>query len=344
MRLTTMNTTRTLLTTLLLAPLAALHAAEPQLKVGDPAPPLQVGQWVAGAPVAKLESGHVYAIEFWATWCAPCIAAMPHLAELQRNHEKDGLTVIAVAVKDEAKAVKDFVAKRESAWNHPVASDDAESFMAKQWLDKSGREGIPQTFLVDRNGSIVWIGHPMGVDGPLAAVLAGTFDPARQQQVDAAFAELDVKLGEALRTSRWREVLAVLDEMNRVDPLSAPLNYSTRVKAMIQLGEQQDAQRFAKEVAPTATESIVAHLASELLKAPEKYPIDHELVISLAQQAIKNGGARNPMALSVLARAYEGQGKLDDAVRTWQQMLALDDPSIDKENVRKRLDSLARQR
>ena len=340
MRLTTMNTTRTLLTSLLLAPLAALHAAAPQLKVGDLAPPLKVSQWAAGTPIGSFEAGRVYVVEFWATWCAPCIAAMPHLAELQRKHEKGGLTVIAVAVKDEAKAVKDFVAKRASDWNHPVATDDAEGFMAKHWLDKSGREGIPQTFLVDRKGSIVWIGHPMRVDGPLAAVLAGTFDPARQQQVDAAFAELDVKLGEALRTSRWREVLAVLDEMNRADPASAPLNYATKVKALLQLGKQQDAQRFAKEVAPTASESIVAHLASALLKAPEKHPIDHELVISLAQQAIKSGGARNPVALSALARAYEGQGKVEGATRAWQQMLALDDPSIDKDNVRKRLASL----
>lgn len=333
----------TFLTALLLAPLAVLHAAEPQLKVGDSAPSLKVSQWAAGTPIGSFEAGRVYVVEFWATWCAPCIAAMPHLAELQRKHEKDGLTVIAVAVKDEVKAVKNFVAKRKSVWNHPVATDDAEGFMAKHWLDKAGREGIPQTFLVDRKGRIAWIGHPMRVDGPLAAVVAGTFDPAKQQKVDAAFAELDVKLGEALRASRWREVLAVLDEMSRADPASAPLNYATKVKALLQLGEQQEANRFARDAARNASESIVAHIASELLKAPDKHPIDHELVISLAQQAIKNGGARNPVALSALARAYEGQGKVHDAVRVWRQMLDLDDPSIDKDTVRKRVESLAKQ-
>lgn len=266
---------------------------------------------------------------------------MPHLVELQSKHEKDGLTVLAVAVKDEPKAVSAFVAKRKEALNHPIATDTPEGkdagFMAKEWLEKAGREGIPQTFIVDRKGRIAWIGHPMRVDGPLAAVLKGTFDPRQQEQMDKAFAKLDAKLGEMIRETRWRDVLAVLDEMNQVDPASAPLNYSTRVKALIQVGQAAAANHFAREVAPGVSEMIAAHIASELLKVPDKEQTDYDLVIRLAQQALKNGGFRNPMALSALARAYEGHGKTDDAVRVWRQMLALDDPSIDKENIRKRL-------
>lgn len=339
-----MRRTLTLFAALLLAPLAALHAAEPQLKVGDPAPPLRVGRWVTGSPVAKLEPGRVYAVEFWATWCAPCIASMPHLVELQTKHEKAALTVVAVAVKDDDKAVNAFVAKRKETLNHPVATDTPEGkdagFMAREWLEKAALEGIPQTFIVDRQGRIAWIGHPMRVDGPLVAVLKGTFDPRQQKQTDKAFGDLDMKLGEAIRETRWRDVLAVVDDMNRIDPTSAPLNYSTRVKALIHLGEAQAANRFAREVAPGASEMIAAHIASELLKASDKGSMDYDLVISLTQQALKNGGSRNPMALSALARAYEGQGKVEDAVRVWRQMLALDDPSIDKENLRKRLEKL----
>lgn len=46
--------------------------------------------------------------------------------------------------------------------------------------------------------------------------------------------------------------------------------------------------------------------------------------------------------LGALARSYEGTGKTTEAVRVWRQMLALDDPAIDKENVRKRIDELVR--
>jgi thiol-disulfide isomerase/thioredoxin len=49
----------------------------------DPAPPLKVSKWLKGEEVKRFEPGKVYVVEFWATWCGPCIAFMPHLAELQ---------------------------------------------------------------------------------------------------------------------------------------------------------------------------------------------------------------------------------------------------------------------
>ena len=343
-----MKATPAILAALLLSPSAGLFAGQAHLKVGDPAPPLRVGQLFTGSPVAKLEPGRVYVLEFWATWCAPCIAAMPHLAQLQAKHEKEGLTVIAVAVRDEAKAVNDFVAKRKATWNHPVAMDvtegDASGFMANNWLESAGREGLPWTFLVDREGRIAWIGHPMRIDGPLAALLAGTFNPSKQQQVDAAFAELDVKLGEALRKDRWQEVLTVLDEMNRADPASAPLNYPTKVKALLRLGQNEAAAQFARDAAQDAPASVLAGIASELLKAPHGKAIAYDLAIRLCEQALASAESQNPVALSALARSYEGMGKPEDAARTWQQMLALDDPRIDKESVRKRLETLTKPR
>jgi thiol-disulfide isomerase/thioredoxin len=342
-----MKATTAILTALFLASCAGLFAAQAQLIVGDPAPPMRVGQWITGPPEAKLKPGRVYVLEFWATWCAPCIAAMPHLAQLQAKHEKEGFTVIAVAVRDDAKAVNEFVAKRKAAWNHPVAMDvtegDASGFMAKNWLERAGREGIPWTFLVDREGRIAWIGHPMRVDGPLAALLAGTFNPSKQQQVDASFAELDVKLGEALRSGHWQDVLSVLDEMIRADPASAPLNYHTKVKALLRLGQNEAAVQFARDAAQDAPASVLAGIASELLNAPHGQDIAYDLAIRLCEQALASGESQNPVALSALARCYEGMAKPEDAARIWQQMLALDDPSIDKESVRKRLETLTKQ-
>src|SRR5438270_205078 len=64
------------------------------LKVGDPAPPLQVGKWLKAGPINQLDKGKIYVIECWATWCGPCIAAMPHVTQLQAKYKDKNVVVI----------------------------------------------------------------------------------------------------------------------------------------------------------------------------------------------------------------------------------------------------------
>lgn len=66
----------------------------PSLKVGDPAPTLKVTAWLQGREVKKFEVGQVYVVEFWAAWCGPCIAFMPHLSELQAEYKAKNVTII----------------------------------------------------------------------------------------------------------------------------------------------------------------------------------------------------------------------------------------------------------
>ena len=76
--------------------------AEPTLVVGSVAPDLNVESWLSKGngdrfpEVTKFEAGKVYIVEFWATWCPPCVASMPHLSELQEKYEAKGVQVISI--------------------------------------------------------------------------------------------------------------------------------------------------------------------------------------------------------------------------------------------------------
>lgn len=145
-------------------------APAPTLKAGSVAPALSVDEWVKGQPVQKFEQGKVYIVEFWATWCPPCIKAIPHLTELQSKHKEDGLTVIGVAGAERASAqggpdrrlqgVQQFVNTQGKKMDYTVAYD-GDRTMWNAWMTPAGRTGIPSSFIVGGDGKIAWIGNPL---------------------------------------------------------------------------------------------------------------------------------------------------------------------------------------
>lgn len=171
-------TTSLLLVFALLTGHAQTNLSEPRLSIGDPAPQLEVSKWLKGTPVARFEKGKVYVVEFWATWCVPCIKAMPHLSSLARQY-RDSVTVVGVSVWESKKkpmpdvaAIQRFVDEKGEDMDYIVAMDDpAKNTVSGTWLRAADIRGIPATFVIDRDGKITWIGHPMQLDAILKQVV-----------------------------------------------------------------------------------------------------------------------------------------------------------------------------
>ena len=171
----------------------------PTLKWGDAAPPIKVVKWLKGTPVERFEPGKTYVIEFWATWCGPCKAAMPHLSELAKKYDGK-ITFIGVDVWEEGDdplpAVEKFVEQQGENMAYNVAADKGgrQGFMAMNWLDASQAGGIPATFVID-DGKIVWTGHPDRLGPVLEQITAKTYDFAKalkeKQEQDAVAARVN---------------------------------------------------------------------------------------------------------------------------------------------------------
>lgn len=154
--------------------------AQGVLTIGDEAPRLYVREWMQGQPIDSLQRGRLYVIEFWATWCQPCIKAMPLMGRMAKKYQKS-VTFLSVNTwenkkvpRARASAIVDSMGRKVK---YPMAFDDS-GRTAAAWLDRTWNSGVPQVYVVNREGRIAWIGHPLSLDTVLGKVIKGTWDEA----------------------------------------------------------------------------------------------------------------------------------------------------------------------
>lgn len=122
------------------------------VRVGDQAPDF-FASGLDGEPVTLAAlRGKVVLLDFWATWCAPCIAEMPNIKKMLERYGADGqFVVIGISLDDSSGVVSDFVRKRDIPWRQAVLGP-AEKNPVAQLYNVSQ---IPATFLIDRSGKVV---------------------------------------------------------------------------------------------------------------------------------------------------------------------------------------------
>lgn len=166
-----------------------------KLALGDKAPALSAEKWIKGEPITGFEKGKVYVVEFWATWCGPCKTSIPHLTDLQKKYKDKDVRIIGANVWEQyndktLEKVEKFVGEYGEKMDYTIAYDGKTKSIDKAYMKAAGQDGIPTAFIVDREGRVAYIGHPMEMDEPLAKIVEGKFD------IDAAkkeFADREAK-------------------------------------------------------------------------------------------------------------------------------------------------------
>ena len=330
---------------LLLLLSATLSAAG--LKVGDPAPATRPETTLQGEAVKEFKKGEVYVFECWASWCGPCVAAIPHLNELHKQLGKKGVVITGVNVweseRDAASAqrAKDFLKAQGGKMSYRVALG-GKAFI-KDWLEAAQVNGIPHAFVV-ADGKIAWTGHPaqltaemlgdiltgtpLAAAAPIAdkipqrrlskpAVPAGT--APNDPELAAAQAKLDA-LSEAMRARDWDAAERALPAAAGVLPRQEGQELRDSIEAQIGLARGQPAKFYAQLQKLADEEFDDAEALNEIawrLLTMRAFEGRRNLTLAekCAVQSVKLTKEAHPDKLDTLARLRWLQGKKEEAIR-----------------------------
>jgi thiol-disulfide isomerase/thioredoxin len=334
---------------------AALQARAAALKVGDPAPKLQVGKWIQGEPVTAFSKNNAYIVEFWATWCGPCKESIPHLNEIANKYKSKGLVVIGQSIwEEDDKDVPKFVRQMGSKMSYWVAVDNKKEIekgaMANSWMEAAGQNGIPTAFLVDKSGRIAYIGGPLSLkEGTIEQVLAGKFDIKkaaeeyeRKHAAEEKLSSLQDDLAKVMEAKDWAKAETLLNE---IEPLMDEADREDldmdRLKLNLNKGDSAAAMKYANKLAARNPEHAGHHdgLAWMILTIGQPSKELLEIADKEAHRAVEISKGEDPSILDTLARAQFMRGEKDAAIKTQEKAIALQKEEARKEAFKKTLES-----
>ena len=142
---------------------AASAAGSPEKMKGEVAPDFSLDLLAGGKMQLAEQKGKVVVLDFWATWCGPCVRALPSIAEIAAAYKDKGVVVFALNQQEEADAVKKFIESKKLAL---TVAMDAKGEAAKLYQVS----GIPQTVIIDKEGKVaaVHVGYSPGLKEALS--------------------------------------------------------------------------------------------------------------------------------------------------------------------------------
>ncbi|MGC4032407.1 MAG: TlpA disulfide reductase family protein [Tepidisphaeraceae bacterium] len=317
----------------------AAPTKEPTLKVGDPAPKL-VGKFIQGEPVTSFEQGKLYVVEFWATWCGPCKAQIPHINELHNKYKDKGLVVIGQDVWETEDGVAEpFVKSMGEKMAYRIALDTSadegrKGAMAQTWMSAAGKNAIPATFIVDGKGTIVWIGHPMDLNESLIEQgLAGKLDAqtaslaaADTEKSKAVIRGLAKQINDAMAAKDYAKASPLIDQLQAALPDDQKYTADGyRVDVLLAQGNTDAATKLAQETSEKTTTNIMfLHtLASRLTMSDTASKPALETGLKLATRTNELLGGKDATSLILMARTQFRLGDQAGAVASQEKVVGV---------------------
>ena len=339
---------------LLAAGATALPAGE--LGVGMKAPNLDQVNWVKGDKIAAWQPGQVYVLDFWATWCGPCKATIPHINETAKKYRDQGVNVIGVAIwpKPNMVPTADFVAEKGDEMDYLIA-EDKDGATAKAFMESSLSFGIPTLMVIDRKGEIAWIGHPMKLGGTLEQIIAGTDDRAAAVKADAdrraeAAVEMEgMQIASAIRNydkldvDTAKQLLPICEKQLAAQPGNPQAAYN-KYMLLAKIGPKETASAYGQQIVagPLKDNAMGLNLLAWGIVDPAakltREQRDVEVAMAAAARADELTKHADASIIDTLARAHFWKGDLGQAISLQEKAVAAAKSSEEKAQLQTTLD------